>query len=86
MKIRYFKIGIILLAGFLGGIAFVISCGTGPSGSSAQPSCGTYQVRSVVIYDMMYNNTTLDVPAGWTPIAVGGTGSTNDFLIITKCK
>ena len=62
------------VAGFLAGIAFVVSCGKGPTSSSAQLNCSQYEMR---YWDPTFPDSTTPVaaPAGWQPMFIDGNGN-----------
>jgi hypothetical protein len=76
---RHIQLGLIVAAAFSGGVAFVLSCGQGPSKSSAQLNCTSYQVMRM---DMDSPYSANLVPAGWTPI---GSGTFSDTVLLAKC-
>jgi hypothetical protein len=74
------KAAVIAVAAFCGGIAFVLSCGGGPSKGAAQLSCGSYDVRLLHVGDAP---AIVSVPEGWTPI--GNSGSYGNYVLLGRC-
>lgn len=77
---HYLKVVVVGIAAFCGGIAFVLSCGGGPSQGVAQLSCGSYEVRLMRVNDSPDIEA---VPAGWTPI--GNSGSYGNYVLLGRC-
>ena len=76
---RHLQLGLIAAAAFSAGVAFVLSCGQGPSKTSAQLNCTSYQVMRM---DMDSPSSANSVPAGWTPI---GSGTFSDTVLLARC-
>ncbi len=77
---HYLKVAVVGIAAFCGGIAFVLSCGGGPSKGVAQLSCASYEVRLMRVSD---EPAVASVPAGWTPI--GNSGSYGNYVLLGRC-
>lgn len=76
------------IASVIGSIAFMVACGTGPGAANAQPTCAQWVVTSFNLSDecggtipQNASGATCSLPAGWHPIGVVGTLSTNAVLI-----
>jgi len=83
---RLFSLVTLVTAGFVGGIAFVIACGSsgsendlGPPNAHGQPVCSTYQVMITPGPGTQDIPTTM--PAGWTPFGVTASNS----VYLTRC-
>jgi hypothetical protein len=81
---RFGKYVLLLLAGFVAGVAFVVACGSsraprsgiGPGAAAAQAACAQYEAQIIDTSGRL--NTTDRLPAGWIPFAI--TATTADIV------
>jgi hypothetical protein len=76
------------IASVIATFAFMVACGTGPGGAKAEPTCAQWQVTEFDLASdcggsipQHANGGTCTLPAGWHPIGVVGTLSTNAVLL-----
>ena len=84
------RIVIACLASIGATVAFMVACGTGPTGASAQSSCAQWVVTQFDLQDecagavpLNASGRTCTLPAGWQPIGVSN--NSYDHIILGRC-